>query len=321
MFIRQLFEKISRTGEGDTAVIGWGRGMGHKGHMMLASSVITQAKKVNGDPYFVVSRTVGKDDPLTADEKIAIYKKVFPKQGHIFQAASDELPDLTKVLANLNKQGYRNATVVLGDEESKAFQFLKQYNGKPNKKGEIIYSFDNLDVIGRSATGDPSAGEEGPRATPLRNILNDPNVSPEEQFKVWRDAMSPEVSDDEVRALMAKAKERMAQFSAPKTTKKSGVAEGITEAPIDMDPQDPMNPMIYGTGANPGTLKYRMLRATKQLQDLASRAENASASEWDTISKQFQELKMNVDQIRHGLDELKKLRSKGGVRSRGIENF
>jgi len=216
MFIRQLFEKISRTGEGDTAVIGWGRGMGHKGHMMLASSVITQAKKVNGDPYFVVSRTVGKDDPLTADEKIAIYKKVFPKQGHIFQAASDELPDLTKVLANLNKQGYRNATVVLGDEESKAFQFLKQYNGKPNKKGEIIYSFDNLDVIGRSATGDPSAGEEGPRATPLRNILNDPNVSPEEQFKVWRDAMSPEVSDDEVRALMAKAKERMAQFSAPK---------------------------------------------------------------------------------------------------------
>lgn len=97
--------------------------------------------------------------------------------------------------------------------------------------------------------------------------------------------------------------------------------EPVKEAPIEMDPQDPMNPMIYGTGANPGTLKYRMLRASKQIQDLASRAENASAGEWDTITRDFKELSMNIDQIRHGLDELRKLRSKGGVRSRGIEKF
>lgn len=220
MFLRQLFEKIIRTGQGDTAVIGWGRGMGHKGHMMLASSVITQAKKLNGDPYFVVSKTVGKDDPVYPEEKIAIYKKVFPDQSHIFQTATDELPDLTKVLSNLNQQGYKNATVVLGDEESKAFQFLKQYNGKPNKKGEVIYDFQEFNVIGRSATGDPSAGQEGPRATTLRNILKDPNATPEEQFKVWRDSMSPEVSDDEVRDLMDKSRERMAQFSEPKKKEK-----------------------------------------------------------------------------------------------------
>jgi hypothetical protein len=88
--------------------------MGHKGHMMLASSVITQAGKVGGDPYFVVSKTVGKDDPITPDEKIAIYKKVFPQSGHIFQPATDEIPDLTRVLANLNQQGYTSVTVVLG---------------------------------------------------------------------------------------------------------------------------------------------------------------------------------------------------------------
>ena len=68
MFLRNIFEAIARTGQGKTAVVGWGRGMGHKGHMMLASSVISKAKEVNGDPYFVVSRTVGKDDPITPDE-------------------------------------------------------------------------------------------------------------------------------------------------------------------------------------------------------------------------------------------------------------
>lgn len=227
MFVRELFENISRTGKGDTAVIGWGRGMGHKGHMMLASSVITKAKNIGGDPYFVVSRTVGKDDPITPDEKLAIYKKVFPQQGHIFQAASDEVPDLTRVLTNLNQQGYRNAVVVVGADQVKAFQYLKQYNGKPNKSGDIPFSFDNLEVISRQETGDPSAEEEGPRATPMRQVLMDPKATPEEQFRVWRDAMSSAISDDEVRILMNKAKERMTQFAAPKAKKSKGVAEDV----------------------------------------------------------------------------------------------
>jgi hypothetical protein len=52
----------------------------------------------------------------------------------------------------------------------------------------------------------------------------DPSKSEQEQFAVWRDAMSPEIGDDEVRALMAKAKERMTAMSAPKP-KKAKVAE------------------------------------------------------------------------------------------------
>jgi len=360
MFVRQLFEKISRTGQGNTAVVGWGRGMGHKGHMMLASSVITKARDVGGDPYFVVSRTVGKDDPITPEEKLAIYKKVFPQQGHIFQAASDELPDLTRVLTNLNQQGYKNAVVVVGADQVKAFQYLKQYNNKADKSGNIAFNFDNLEVISRQETNDPSAGEEGPRATPMRDILNDPNASPEEQFRVWRDAMSPEVSDDEVRDLMTKAKERMGQFAADKKkskkTKEDAAGVGIitkqnttkdvnkgtlrkmmkafhlidgmskeldslTEAPIEMDPNEPMNPMIVGTKNNPAKLQYRMLRAANQLKDLAQRAQGASAYEWNSITKNFDELATNINDIRHALDELKKLRSQGGIRSRGIENF
>lgn len=230
MFLRNIFESIQRTGQGKTAVIGWGRGMGHKGHMMLASSVITQAGKVGGDPYFVVSKTVGKDDPITPDEKIAIYKKVFPQNGHIFQPATDEIPDLTRVLANLNQQGYTSVTVVLGADQVKAFQYLKNYNNKPDKSGNILYSFDNLDVISRQETGDPSAGEEGPRATPMRQVLMDPTKSEQEQFAVWRDAMSPEIGDDEVRDLMMKAKERMTAMNAPKPKKAKAVAEGASDA-------------------------------------------------------------------------------------------
>jgi GNAT superfamily N-acetyltransferase len=226
MRLRQLFENISRTGEGKTAVVGWGRGMGHKGHMMLASSVITHARDLEGDPYFVVSRSYGPDDPLEPEEKLAIYRKVFPEQGHIFQTATDELPDLTRVLANLNQQGYTNAIIVVGADQKAAFQYLNHYNGKPDKKGNIAFDFENLQVISRQETSDPSREEEGPRATPMRAVLMDPSKSHDEQFAVWRDAMSPEIDDEEVMALMHKAQQRMTQMAAEKKPKKKqGVAE------------------------------------------------------------------------------------------------
>ena len=88
-----------------------------------------------------------------------------------------------------------------------------------------------------------------------------------------------------------------------------------------MDPSEPMNPMIYGAGGNPAKLQYRMMRAANQLKDLAARAQEASSTGWDLISKDFEELAMNINQIRHGLDELKKVRSKGGIKSRGIDRI
>ena len=125
----------------NTAVVGWGRGMGHKGHMYLASSVITQAEEQGADPYFVVSRTVGKDDPIKPEEKMQIYKKVFPKHGHIFHTATDEMPDLTRVLSQLDRHGYTDVTVVVGADQVKGLSYVKQYNGVPDKAGKIPFSF------------------------------------------------------------------------------------------------------------------------------------------------------------------------------------
>jgi len=220
MRLRQLIENLNRTGQGKAAVVGWGRGMGHKGHMYLASSVITQANEEGADPYFVVSRTVGKDDPITPEEKMQIYKKVFPKHGHIFHTATDDMPDLTRVLTKLDRHGYTDVTVVVGEDQVKALSYVKQYNGTPNKAGEIAYSFNSLNVIARQETNDPSREEEGPRATPMRSVLTDPNASDEQKFQTWRDAMSPEISDDEVRDLMQKAHTRMQDFTKPKVKAK-----------------------------------------------------------------------------------------------------
>ena len=252
-----LREFLNRTGEGKAAVVGWGRGMGHKGHMYLASSVITQAGEQGADPYFVVSRTVGKDDPITPEEKMQIYKKVFPKHGNIFHTATDEMPDLTRVLTRLDKHGYTDVTVVVGADQVKALSYVKQYNGVPNKAGETMYSFNSLNVISRQETNDPSKDEEGPRATPMRAVLTDPNATDEQKFQTWRNAMSPEISDAEVRELMNKAHERMQSFSKPKAkAKKEKVAdEGIMgllgkAAPAVKKPASSLSSMRAATAAD-----------------------------------------------------------------------
>lgn len=96
----------------------------------------------------------------------------------------------------------------------------------------------------------------------------------------------------------------------------------VNEAPIEMDPADPMDPMIHSHDkANPAKLKYRMMRAAGQIKDLASRVDNASPGEWQSMTRQFEELKMNMEQIRHALEELSKIRKKGGIRSRGIDPY
>ena len=233
-----LIENLDRTGESKSAVVGWGRGMGHKGHMMLASSVLTQAKDDGADPYFVISKTMGKDDPLSPDEKLGIYNQVFPNNPKVFNTATDEMPDLNRVLKKLATMGYGNVTVVVGADQVNAFQYLV----RPDKSGVEPYKqfgLDDLKVIARQETNDPSREEEGPRATPMRQALLDPNMSDEEKFQVWRDAMNPEIDDEKVKQLMQTALQRMQDFAKPKVrVKKDKMAAENSRNPDLMSPSD-----------------------------------------------------------------------------------
>ncbi len=105
------------------------------------------------------------------------------------------------------------------------------------------------------------------------------------------------------------------------------VADQLTlEAPIAAT-DDPMDPMIHShEKANPMTLKGRIFQARKQLQELAQMAESNDLSTWVQITKlakggMFMGLEQNLEQIRHGLEELADKRKKGGVQSRGIDKF
>lgn len=99
----------------------------------------------------------------------------------------------------------------------------------------------------------------------------------------------------------------------------------LTEAPIQMDPGSPNDPMIYGhEKANPMTLQGRIKQARAQLKELAAMADSDELIVWEQIVKLskgglFMGLEQNLEQIRHGIEQLAAQRRKGGVASRGID--
>ena len=99
---------------------------------------------------------------------------------------------------------------MVGEDQKNEFQYLLRYNGKPAKTtGNIIYNFDKLTVISRQESGDKYANEAGPRATPMRDILKDPEATYEQKFDLWRSSMPSKLDDGEVEHYMQLAAERM----------------------------------------------------------------------------------------------------------------
>jgi len=252
-----------------------------------------------GDYKIFVSQTQDKkDNPLDYKTKTDFIKKIHP--GYAGNLVVDPtLNTVMKVASYLYDQGYTSATFVAGSDRLESFEkLLSQYNGVEGK-AHGFYKFEPLNFV---SSGDREDGAEGVAGISASGARAAAKAGDMEGFAAATGA------GDNAEELYKAVRNGL------------GVKETVAlEAPIEMDPSDPMDPMIYGTGANPGKLKYRMSRAAGQLKDLAGRVDDAGASEWQTMVKQFDELKMNIEQIKHGLEELAKIRKKGGIRSRGID--
>jgi hypothetical protein len=143
----------------------------------------------------------------------------------------------------------------------------------------------------------------GPRGTNLKMVVL-------QQMKAGTyKGFAPKLSPEEIEAAIAYKQQ----------------AGDLQEAPIAMDPTDPNNPEIYGhEKANPMTLKGRIMSARAQLKELAELADSDDLVAWERITQlhkggMFMGLAQNLEQIRHGIEELAAKRKKGGVASRGID--
>jgi len=214
------------------AVLGWGRGMGHTGHDALASAVIHQAQNTGAQPFFIISRSFGKDDPIPPEMKLDMYKKKFPKYAKIFSLPTADKPTLNDVLTDLAAKGYKDVQLVVGADQKDAFGYLLKPAKSTGVEPYKSFGLNNLTVMSRQDTkapgSDPTGKDyhDGPRATPMRQVLLDPSKSEQEQFSIWRQSMSPSLSDEEVMNMMKIAKDNLIKFTMPKPKVKLDKAKG-----------------------------------------------------------------------------------------------
>ena len=158
------------------------------GHMKLIDVVLNTAKQTNADYLIVPSHSTKppEKNPLSIDQKIEILKYMVPEPSKVSDIGSTYINALKK----LQEMGYSNVIQVAGsDREPEFMTLVKAYNGKPDKSGNVPFSFNSFKFVSAGERDPDSEGVEGMSASKLRKLAAEGNF---EEFKAGMAESVPE---------------------------------------------------------------------------------------------------------------------------------
>ena len=160
MHLRELFLKED---DRSTAVFAFGRfNPPTIGHQKLIEKVQSMASQVNGKGFIFLTHTQNnKKDPLSFQEKQAYIRSQITDPN--LEIGDPGVKTLVQALQKIQTQGRTRVIMIAGDDRVMEFQqFLNQYNGNPDKAGNIPYKFDDVQVV--------SAGQRDPDADDIAGV-------------------------------------------------------------------------------------------------------------------------------------------------------
>ena len=202
-----------RDNQNKTAVVAIGSFVGHKGHEELFNYTIKKAQEVGGDPYLFIGNAVGKDDPIPVDVKVQTWHKMYPKFAKQISSVQEGGSIMQKIKHELinplpgKPPRYDNIIIMVGEDQANmpiANALMKAVNKFQGYEHVKV----SLEVTPRGT---------GMSFTKLRNILKDPNATPEQQYQVWAQGFDEQkLGKDWILKLMDLTKQGM---GAPKPVK------------------------------------------------------------------------------------------------------
>lgn len=143
------------------------------GHEKLFDKVASVAKKEKAAYRIYASQSSDpKKNPLDFTTKVKVLRKMFPK--HARAIMSDKgIKNAMEVASSLYDQGFRQATMVVGDDRVTEFKtLLNKYNGVELRHG--YYNFkDGVNVVSAGSRDPDAEGVEGMSASKMRKAAVD----------------------------------------------------------------------------------------------------------------------------------------------------
>ena len=152
-----------------TAVFSFGRlNPPTTGHQKLLQKIIQTSKQQAGYACLYVSHTQDpKKNPLTAKQKVAYIKKMFPKEARQIEIKEDTgIRNAIDVATALNGY-YENLVMVVGSDRVRDFKnLLNKYNGVESTHG--YYKYTNIQIVSAGERDPDAEGVAGMSASKMR---------------------------------------------------------------------------------------------------------------------------------------------------------
>ena len=152
-----------------TAVFSFGRfNPPTTGHQKLLQKIIQTAKQLGGQPKLYVSYSQdSRKNPLTAKQKIAYIKKMFPTEARQLELKDkSNIRNAIDVATELNGK-YDKLVMVVGSDRVNDFKtLLNKYNGVDSKHG--LYKYQDIQIVSAGERDPDAEGVTGMSASKMR---------------------------------------------------------------------------------------------------------------------------------------------------------
>jgi nicotinic acid mononucleotide adenylyltransferase len=139
------------------------------GHQKLIEKVQSVAEQVNGKGFIFLShKQNNKTDPLSFQEKQSYIRSQIEDAN--LEIGNPNANTIIKALQVIQAQGRTKVIMVAGDDRVVEFQkLLNQYNGKPDKQGNDLYKFDDIQIVSAGQRDPDEEGVTGASASKARD--------------------------------------------------------------------------------------------------------------------------------------------------------
>jgi len=175
-------EERPRENANKTAVVAIGSFVGHIGHEQLFDYTIKKAQQVGGDPYLFIGNAEGKADPIPPSVKVQTWHKMYPEYAKQISTVTQEGGSLLQKIKHelINPlpgkpPRYDNIIIMVGEDQAGL--------NMPQALMKAVNKFQGYEHVKVSLEATPRG--TGMSFTKLRNILKDPNATPEQQYQTW----------------------------------------------------------------------------------------------------------------------------------------